>query len=368
MAVTRPLKEGSVTTYQQKVALGFPDILASEMDADLDTIYAAWNGGVNTANLVDGSVTFAKLAPDAQLWRDTGTALTPGTNFATRIVSVPVGGTAVTVGARTVKHRLCASPGVDSSYLTINAKMDSAGAWTSDDTAQPSWILGLRTADDFRLLRAVATTGAPVFTPLLTLDNAGNLNVMTLVARPTGATYSARLIGGGPSVNMYYSGGWQRDDTANAGFYLNADPGTDRLNMYRMAPAGGALTTPFVVTGIGDLTILGNTATKNTGTTWANPSDPRLKDDIAPYAVGLTEICRLDPITYRLKAQPDGPLCYGFDAEKVRDIFPECVSETRMKLSPDDAEETDGVLTFDMHPILIALVNAIRELNAKMSA
>jgi hypothetical protein len=59
---TRPLKEGSVTTYQQKVALGFPDILASEMDADLDTIYAAWNGGVNTANLVDGSVTTPKLA------------------------------------------------------------------------------------------------------------------------------------------------------------------------------------------------------------------------------------------------------------------------------------------------------------------
>jgi hypothetical protein len=67
MALTRPLKEGSVTTYQQKVAAGFPDILASEADADLDTIYAAWNGGIGTANLVDGSVTSAKLAPGAAL-------------------------------------------------------------------------------------------------------------------------------------------------------------------------------------------------------------------------------------------------------------------------------------------------------------
>jgi hypothetical protein len=61
----RPLKEGSVHTYQEKVGLGFLDILASEVDADLDTIYAAWNGGVNTANLVDGAVTSAKLAPGA---------------------------------------------------------------------------------------------------------------------------------------------------------------------------------------------------------------------------------------------------------------------------------------------------------------
>jgi hypothetical protein len=62
MALTRPLKEGSATTYQQKVSLGFPDILASEVDADLDTIYAAWNGGIATANLIDGSVTTPKLA------------------------------------------------------------------------------------------------------------------------------------------------------------------------------------------------------------------------------------------------------------------------------------------------------------------
>jgi hypothetical protein len=65
MATQRPLKEGSVRTYQEKVALGFPDILASEMDADLDTIYAAWNGNVGTANLIDGSVTTPKLADSA---------------------------------------------------------------------------------------------------------------------------------------------------------------------------------------------------------------------------------------------------------------------------------------------------------------
>jgi hypothetical protein len=66
----RPLKEGNVRTYQAKVGLGFPDILAGEVDADLDTIYAAWNGGllvnsVGELQLIDGSVTTPKLAPSA---------------------------------------------------------------------------------------------------------------------------------------------------------------------------------------------------------------------------------------------------------------------------------------------------------------
>jgi len=65
MAILRPLKEGNVRTYQEKVGLGYLDILAAEMDADLDTIYAAWNGRVGTGDLQDGAVTTPKLADGA---------------------------------------------------------------------------------------------------------------------------------------------------------------------------------------------------------------------------------------------------------------------------------------------------------------
>jgi len=59
--VQRPAKEGNATTYQGKVAQGFTTILAAEVDADFDTIYAAWNGGADTVNIADGSITSAKL-------------------------------------------------------------------------------------------------------------------------------------------------------------------------------------------------------------------------------------------------------------------------------------------------------------------
>jgi hypothetical protein len=63
--IPRPPKQGNVTTYVAKVAAGYSRILAGEVDADLDTIYGAWNGGADTVNLRDGCVTSAKLAADA---------------------------------------------------------------------------------------------------------------------------------------------------------------------------------------------------------------------------------------------------------------------------------------------------------------
>jgi hypothetical protein len=63
--IQRPTKQGNATTYQGKVAAGYTTILASEVDADLDLIYSAWNQGVDTVNIADGSITGSKLAPGA---------------------------------------------------------------------------------------------------------------------------------------------------------------------------------------------------------------------------------------------------------------------------------------------------------------
>ncbi len=94
------------------------------------------------------------------------------------------------------------------------------------------------------------------------------------------------------------------------------------------------------------------------GTTWVNASDGRLKNVFGSYEYGLDEILKLRSIRFEYKPDnarriPSGTREIGFIAQEVRNVFPECVTEGK-----------DGYLDFNMHPINVALVNAVQELHA----
>jgi len=375
-------------------ALDFPN------SPTLNQLYAAPNGATykwdGTAWIV------AAAGPPTELWTDTGTALTP--YDATKRVTVP-GPTAagadqanIVLGSRTIKARVMSYVGGDGAFLTLNQSFNGT-AWQRDDAAKPGWTFNFDLGGDALYLSRMSAAGA--LSTLLTLDNAGNLtgagNLLLTPATATALTVNTYGYGttGGSFSGLQARGTPGATTASQIGDFLALFSGYgcyaanssslqgqirlmatenwsstnrgNRIDFYLTNNGTTTLANTHQFQQNGDIWISGNNATKNTGTTWINPSDPRLKQDVAPYAAGLADICQLAPITYRLKAQgPDGPLCYGFDAEQVRDVFPECVSTTKMKLDSADDEETEDVLVFDMHPILVALVNAVKELTAKV--
>lgn len=92
--------------------------------------------------------------------------------------------------------------------------------------------------------------------------------------------------------------------------------------------------------------------------TWTVTSDARLKDIKGPYEKGLDEVLQLEPITYYYKDVGERQfekevletLNVGFSAQEVQKIFPEAVGNDK-----------DGYLNFNMHAILVAYTNAIKE-------
>jgi hypothetical protein len=80
MSVVRPLKTAGTRRYSEEVAAGEPWVKDTELDADLDTIYAAANapvviadGAIATAQLADRSATMAKLGVTRGVLRATAT-------------------------------------------------------------------------------------------------------------------------------------------------------------------------------------------------------------------------------------------------------------------------------------------------------
>jgi hypothetical protein len=112
------------------------------------------------------------------------------------------------------------------------------------------------------------------------------------------------------------------------------------------------------------LELSGSVAQKASGTTWANPSDERIKTIQRPFTDGLALIEQFE--TYWVKfnglagtnaALPEfvAPL-----AQEVEAYAPWMVGSYPAKLHPEDADDT-AILNFDGSTLMYALVNAVKE-------
>lgn len=89
--------------------------------------------------------------------------------------------------------------------------------------------------------------------------------------------------------------------------------------------------------------------------TWTIVSDKRLKTINGNYTKGLSDILKLNTIQYTYTASnkfnlPSDKQFVGFTAQEVQKVFPEAVTTDR-----------NGYLNLNLHPILVAYVNAFKE-------
>jgi hypothetical protein len=111
--------------------------------------------------------------------------------------------------------------------------------------------------------------------------------------------------------------------------------------------------------GDGHLLAVNGVASKPGGGSWATFSDMRLKDLGKVYTRGLSDLSKLQPVTFHYKTNndlklPSTPEYVGLVAQDVQQVFPEAVHPG-----------TKGYLELDMHALNIAVINALKELKAE---
>lgn len=213
-------------------------------------------------------------------------------------------------------------------------------------------------------LQSADVTGALGYTPYNSTNPSGYITSSALsgYAQLSGATFTGNVVrsaSGGYSalqsnaIGLGNSGsGVSSDGSTSIGFFIQG---------------AGSIAT---MTSGGNFTITGATATKASGTTWANPSDIRLKDNVQNYTSGLSKIMQVQPKTWDYNGKGGtvvGIKGIGVVADEIEKVLPNTVDTYKAKLNKDDATDTD-IKRFDATEITWLLVNSVKELKAELDA
>jgi hypothetical protein len=119
----------------------------------------------------------------------------------------------------------------------------------------------------------------------------------------------------------------------------------------------------------GSLILAGSTAQKATGTTWSNPSDIRLKDNVTDYSKGLAELMQVNVKEWTYNGNggtTKGMKGLGVIADEIMTVLPDTVNNYQAKLNADDEVDTD-IKKFDATEITWLMLNSIKEQQAMIN-
>jgi uncharacterized small protein (DUF1192 family) len=144
-------------------------------------------------------------------------------------------------------------------------------------------------------------------------------------------------------------------------FWTSANP---RMYINSSGNVGIGMANPYF-----QLHLSQNSAAKPTSSAWTVISDERVKTNIRPYETGLQELLQIEPklFDYNGKAGFDATTKnnIGVIAQEIKDVMPETVKKYNAKLNEEDEEDTE-LYNFDSHALTFALINSVKELNAKI--
>lgn len=153
-------------------------------------------------------------------------------------------------------------------------------------------------------------------------------------------------------------------DTGTTGSIIFSNSGTTRMTMLSDGKLGLGMSPSY------QLQLSTDSAAKPSTNTWTIASDSRIKTNVTAYTKGLAEIKQVNPITYEYNGKGGfaaGPGGISIIAQDLQPIFPECISTFMAKLEEGDTEDTE-LYNYNGHAITFALINAVKELAARVEA
>jgi Chaperone of endosialidase len=187
-----------------------------------------------------------------------------------------------------------------------------------------------------------------------------------------------------------YNGNTGSGGVCNASFIAKSKYGwsqfmqwdTNGLRVGNRATSNGGTGNIYFTTGNDAVNAIFATGTNlGTGTVYSNsgvftntnPSDARLKTNVQDLSFGLDFILGLRPVTYDwINDRGNQGTQYGFIAQEVQVLKPELVDEFDAMVNPDSMDSADHQMVkrlgLKKEGIYTALVKAIQELNAKVTA
>jgi len=155
---------------------------------------------------------------------------------------------------------------------------------------------------------------------------------------------------------------------------LRVDSSSQKLHL--LAGTGNAvITVTSSAVGIGttgpsyQLQLSTDSAAKPSTNTWTIASDARLKRDVVPFTDGLAVLRQVNPIRYTYNGLAGMPESEGIGVigQEIEKVAPYTARRFKARLKPDDAEETE-LVGFNSHALTFVLINAVKELDSRLSA